>query len=448
MTSPKGSREPNGASSIYKGADGYWHGRVTVGVRDDGRPDRRHVMRKARSDVVKVVRDLERQRDGGGVRAAGRASTVGEWLTHWVETIAAPAVKQNTLDGYRVAVNVHLIPGIGAHRLDKLEPEHLERLYAKMQRAGSSAGTANQAHRTIRTALGEAERRGRITRNPAQLAKVPRPAETEIEPYSVDEVRQLLRAASERRNSARWAIALALGLRQGEVLGLCWTDVDLTTGTLWVRRARLRPRYEHGCGGTCGKKAGYCPRRLLARPETDDTKSRAGRRAVGLPDELVELLTAHRDEQEKERVTAAQLWRDSGYVFTTPRGEPVNPNTDYHHWKRLLADAGLRDGRLHDARHTAATVLHPRRPGARGHGPHGLVDDRDGRSLPAHHRLDPVRRGRACRRPDLGRQVRLRLRLNDEAGCAIVLRTRLHLRRMGDSNPRGREPNTLSKRAP
>ncbi len=326
-------------------------------MKDDGRSDRRHVMRKSRADAVKAVRKLERQRDGGGVRAAGRVCTVGEWLTYWVENIAAPNVRENTAAGYRVAVNTHLIPGVGAHRLDKLEPEHLERFYRKMIKAGSSPGTANQAHRTIRTALGEAERRGRITRNPAVLAKAPRPEELEVEPYSVDEVQALLRVASKGRNSARWAIALALGLRQGEVLGLRWNDVDLDRGTLWVRRGRLRPRYEHGCGDTCGKKAGYCPERKSVRPETNDTKSRAGRRAVGLPDELVALLRRHGDEQAAERECAAQLWRDSGYVFTTPRGEPVNPNTDYHHWKRLLADAGLRDGRLHDARHTAATVL-------------------------------------------------------------------------------------------
>lgn len=357
MTAAKRSREPNGASSIYLGKDGFWHGRVTVGVKDDGKPDRRHVMRKAKADVIKAVRELERGRETGRVRSTGRSSTVGEWLTHWVENIAAPAVKRNTLDGYRVAVNVHLVPGIGAHRLDRLEPEHLERLYAKMLRAGSSPGTANQAHRTIRTALGEAERRGKVTRNVAALAKAPRPVEVEVEPYTVDEIQQLLKVAGERRNGARWAIALALGLRQGEVLGLRWSDVDMDSGTLWVRRGRLRPRYEHGCGGTCGKKAGYCPNRLQARPETDDTKSRAGRRAIGLPDELLELLRLHEVEQSRERAAAAQLWRDTGYVFTTPRGEPVIPNTDYHQWKRLLADAGLRDGRLHDARHTAATVL-------------------------------------------------------------------------------------------
>ncbi len=357
MTEGERTRQPNGASSLYKGADGYWHGRVTVGVRDDGKPDRRHVMRKSRADVVRSVRDLERQRDGGSVRDAGRMWTVGQWLTYWVENIVGPAVRENTLLGYRVAVNTHLIPGVGAHRLDRLEPEHLERLYAKMLAAGSSPGTAHQAHRTIRTALGEAERRGRITRNPAKLAKAPRTSEREIEPYTVEEVQALLKAAETRRNSARWAVALALGLRQGEVLGLQWTDVDLTTGTLWVRRGRLRPMYEHGCGGSCGRKAGFCPDRRQRRAETDETKSRAGRRAVGLPSELVELLRRHRDEQDAERRTSAQLWREAGYVFTTPVGEPINPSTDYHQWKRLLADAGLRDGRLHDARHTAATVL-------------------------------------------------------------------------------------------
>jgi integrase len=78
---------------------------------------------------------------------------------------------------------------------------------------------------------------------------------------------------------------------------------------------------------------------------------------LGLPAQLVELLRNHKMAQEQERTTAAQLWNEGGWVFTTPTGRPLNPNTDYHDWKRLLQDAGIRDGRLHDARHTAATVL-------------------------------------------------------------------------------------------
>jgi integrase len=205
--------------------------------------------------------------------------------------------------------------------------------------------------------LNEAVRRGHLARNPAVLAKAPRLVEAEIAPYSVEEIQRLLTQAGKRRNSTRWAVALALGLRQGEVLGLRWSDVDLVNGTLRVRRGRLRPKYAHGCGDTCGRKPGYCPQRRQIRPETDDTKSRAGRRTIGLPDELIELLAAHRKEQDAERDTARQLWRDEGWVFTSPTGGPVNPNTDYHEWKALLHAAGIRDGRLHDARHTAATVL-------------------------------------------------------------------------------------------
>jgi integrase len=149
------ARTPNGASSIYLGKDGYWHGRVTVGVKDDGRPDRRHVM-GTQADVIRKVRALECQRDAGTVRKAGRSWTVEKWLLHWLENIAAPFVRDNTLAGYRVAVNVHLIPGIGKHRLDRLVPEHLEKLYvrddAQRQCSGDrSSGSPDPAHSAQRS---------------------------------------------------------------------------------------------------------------------------------------------------------------------------------------------------------------------------------------------------------------------------------------------------------
>lgn len=351
------SRQPNGASSIYLGKDGKWHGYVTVGVKDDGRPDRRHVKRKTRAETTKAVRELEKARDSGGVRKAGQTWTVESWLVHWAENIAALHVSENTIDGYRVAVYHHLIPGLGAHRLAKLEPEHLERFYKKMQDNGSAAGTAHQIHRTVRAALNEAKRRRHLTENPATIAKAPRLEEEEVVPYTVEEVQLLLEVANRQRNSARWVIALALGLRQGEVLGLKWTDVDFDLGVLIVHRGRLRPRYQHGCGDPCGRKPGYCPQKVNIRRETKDTKSRAGRRPIGVPDELMKLLAQHRDEQERERRLARDLWVEKDYVFTSPTGEPLNPNTDHHKWKELLEASGLRAGRLHDARHTAGTLL-------------------------------------------------------------------------------------------
>jgi len=131
--------------------------------------------------------------------------------------------------------------------------------------------------------------------------------------------------------------------------------VDLDHGVLRVRRSRLRPKYAHGCDGTCGRKPGTCSQRVSTRPATGRVKSKAGRRTIGLPPQLVALLRAHWAEQERECEQARQQWQEEGWVFASPAGQPLNPNTDYHEWKRLLKEAGLREARLHDARHTAAT---------------------------------------------------------------------------------------------
>lgn len=351
------AKNANGRSTIYLGTDGYWHGRVTVGVRDDGSPDRRHTMSKNKTKVVAKVKELEDKRDQGSVPKAGQNWTFGKWLEHWLENVSKPSVRQRSYEAYENAVRKHLIPGLGKHRLQKLEPEHLESLYRRMIENGSSPGNAHQVHRTAKTALGVARKRGHVSRNVAELAKPPRVEPDEVEPLTVPEVQRILEAARERRNSARWAVALALGLRQGEVLGLKWSDVDLDGNTLRVRVSRQRPRYAHGCGGSCGKSPGKCPQRVQTNADISETKSRAGRRVVGLPDELVQLLKLHQEEQDREREHACQLWEEGGWVFTTETGHPVNPQTDYHAWRALLKRAGVRRARLHDARHTAATVL-------------------------------------------------------------------------------------------
>lgn len=364
MSDTSRPKQPNGRSTIYKGSDGSWHGRVTVGLRPDGRADRRHVRGLTKAAVTDKVRALETQRAQQKVPTVGARWTVESWLTHWLENIVSGHVKPNTLAGYRVAVNYHLIPGLGQHKLDALQPEHLESFYRTMRSQRTKLGpetspaTVHQAHRTIRAALNEAMRRGHITRNPAQFARAPRVEPLDVEPFTVEEIRKIFIAASHHRNGTRWALALALGLRQGEALGLRWEDIDFGRGVLSVRRSRTRPRYAHGCGGTCDKKyAGYCPERVQTNEDSDTTKSRAGRRLIGLPPQLVALLEGHRDAQLVEQARAANLWEDGGWVFTNEIGEPINPRSDWSHWKALLAEAGIRDSRLHDARHTAATVL-------------------------------------------------------------------------------------------
>jgi len=387
----EGTRAPNGASSVYfSDYDRLWHGRVTVGMKDSGKPDRRHVKRATETEVIRAVRDLERQRDAGRVQKPGRAWTVEKWLTHWVENVAANAVRRTTMVGYRTSVYNHLIPGVGAHRIDKLQPEHLEKLYVLMQASkpkgkGLRAGTVHLAHRTVRAALNEAVKRGHITSNPAKVAKPPRVVEEEIVPFTIEEARRILHASENVKNGARFMVALTIGLRRGEALGLKWSDVDIrwqhgcakasecrtnpaqlcafrqmVRSTLTIRRAVQQYIWQHGCTPErpCGRRYGaHCPNRHGGGVVTTEVKSRAGQRTVGIPLPLVQALERHRERQEIERMKAADLWHDEGWVFTNHVGKPVHPTVDHDAWKALLKQAKVRDARLHDARHTAATML-------------------------------------------------------------------------------------------
>ncbi|SDY25638.1 Phage integrase, N-terminal SAM-like domain [Saccharopolyspora shandongensis] len=393
---PEGTRAPNGASSIYLGKDGYWHGRVTMGVRDDGKPDRRHVQGKTETEVIDKVRELENDRKSGKVRKPGHAWTVEKWLTHWVENIAAPSVRYKTLQGYRTAVYKHLIPGIGAHRIDRIEPEHFEKLYAKMQESGAKAGTAHQVHRTARAAFNEAFRRRHVTESPVRFVKAPKVEEEEVEPFAPKEAQQIITAALDRRNGVRFVIALALGCRQGEALGFKWERLDRENRLYRVRRALQRQAWQHGCDDphscgarfhreacpenctrhrnrkncirdekgrarpcppNCTRHASSCPKRHGGGLREVDVKSKAGRRRFVLPDEIFELLMRHEEAQQRERVHAGTEWQEGGWIFTQPNGRPIDPRRDWGEWKEILAEAGVRDARLHDARHTAATVL-------------------------------------------------------------------------------------------
>ena len=385
------TRQANGRSTIYQGSDGYWHGRVIVGVTDQGKPDRRHVMSRSKSVVAARVRELEKKREIGNVPLPGIRWTVAGWLEHWLENIARPTIRRSSYDAYRIAVRVHLIPGLGDHRLDRLRPEHLERLYRRMIANGARPATAHQVHRTIRTALGEAVRRRQVQENVATLAKAPKIETKELEPYSIAEVRRILTAARERRNAARWAIALSLGLRQGEVLGLRWSDIDLEAGILKITTNRVRPHYEHGCSTPCGKTPGHCTHRVQTNEDDGPTKSSAGKRKIGLPPQLLQLLEDHRYQQDQERTRAGRLLGGDGASFH----RPVRPRGQAELRLSRLEGAIEAGGR---ARNTIARcpayscnrAFGPRGAGTHSHGRDGLVVDVDGRSLPARNRSHPT----------------------------------------------------------
>ena len=331
------SKRADGESSIYKDDDGRWHGYVSMGLKRAGQRDRRHVSGLKRADVVTKVRDLEQKRDSGTTNDAGKSPTVEAWLDHWLDTIAARRVRPRTLEGYRSRLKTHVIPALGHHRLDRLQPEHVEAFYAECEAGGMASASVLQNHRILSRALKVAMQRGKIARNVCTLVDAPSLQRAEVEPLTAVEARKLLTAAKGQRNAARWSVALALGLRQGEALGLGWEDVDLEASTLTVRRALQRQ-----------KDAGL----VFVEP-----KSKAGRRTIALPAPLRDSLRSHRTAQLEERMAAGSLWQEHGLVFAQVNGKPIEPRADWQAWKDLLKVAEVRNARLHDARHTAATLL-------------------------------------------------------------------------------------------
>lgn len=393
-------RASNGRSSIYRGGDGRWHGRITMGVKNDGSPDRRHVTGKTEKAVTEKVRRLEAERDAGNAANAGRAPTVEQWAETYLTDIAPAKLAPKTLDSYWSLTRNWIIPQLGKHRLDRLQPEHLDKLYATMHVAGRAPSSVLKTHRLLSRLLKVAHRRGKVGRNVATLVDAPSVREPEIQPFTQAEARRVLSAAESRRNGVRWSVGLALGLRQGEALGLRWKYIDLDNKVLKVWWQLQRHSWRHGCADphACGKHwhrhpcpanctqhrhgqrcspscrkrshvclktscrkgcvahAQYCPKRLGGGLVFREPKGKS-KRVVTLPPELVPLLGTHRAGQLAERLGAGSAWEDHDLVFAQPNGRPVDPRDDWEEWKALLREAAVRDARLHDGRHTAATLL-------------------------------------------------------------------------------------------
>lgn len=307
---PGTARAPNKSSIVYKRRDGRWHGRVSMGD-DEGR--RTAVVTGAtRASVSRKVRDLEKLRDSGRAATAGRAPLVATSLSHWLENIAARTVRPRTLDGYRTYSERYAIPGLVAHRLIRLQAEHIEALYARMQQSGLTPGTVHSLHRILRTALNEAVRRDKLSRNPVLRARPPRLTEREMEPLTRDEAARLIHLALSQRDGARWSVALALGLRKGEALGTV------------LGRGRSRRGHPHRppCSATAHSAARLrrhlwaysrsglsrpdrrCPRSRRAQEPCPTTPHR--RRRVALPRPLVESLRAHYRRRRAENKNPGQ----------------------------------------------------------------------------------------------------------------------------------------------
>ncbi|MFD7320682.1 tyrosine-type recombinase/integrase [Streptomyces sp. NPDC059875] len=325
-------RNPNGAGTITQRKDGRYQAAVYV-LQPDGTRARKFAYGKTWAECDAKRRVLLDKADSG-IPVPTRSAKLSEWLPYWLDNVIKPRRKLSTYDKYEAHVRLYLVPMVGSKRLESLSVADVRRFLVQLEKK-TTAATAKESHRVLRTALTAACREELITRNVATLVEPPRAKTRELSPWSLDETLDFLAAARRDPLYAAFVLAIAMGLRRGELVGLRWADVDVENRVLYVRQQTQRRRgvlYD------------------------DDPKGRR-RRAVPLPAMCIAPLRWHRMRQERQRISAGEKWREGGYVFTTASGRPVEPRNVYRSFTRVADSAGLRVIRLHDARHGCATLL-------------------------------------------------------------------------------------------
>lgn len=335
------ARRSKGEGSLVELPDGRWRARITI----DGKTVTRD--RTTRPAAVDALKEL---RASAALGVTPTRWTVETWLHHWIEHIAD--LTPTTRQGYGWPIKNYIRPAIGRKQLGALKPEDLERLYRRLEVGeGTPHGkplapnTVRKVHTIMRRALTVAAQRGHVTVNVATLVEPPKAGRTAMTTMSTEDARRVLRQAVADGQGARWALALMLGLRPGEALGLSWDCVD---GDRLHVRQQLHYIAHQGL--------------ILHR----SAKSDAGHRTIPLPRAVQDLLAEHRQRQLQWMIEEGDdwsAWTPPGeadpvlLVFTGHRGLPVAPAYDGTLWKRLLERAGVPHTRRYTARHTAASLL-------------------------------------------------------------------------------------------
>lgn len=332
------SRRGNGEGSIRRRTDGRWEGRYTVHTAE-GRKQKT-VYGKTRKEVAEKLTEAMAGRDKGLVCEAGKL-TVGDHLERWLEDVVRTSASHRTYSSHTQQVHDHIAPTLGRIKLKNLRKSHIDRLYREKLDSCLSPSTVRRVHAVLHKALEEAVKGDLIPRNPAAHANKPKVKQEEIEPLDVLQAAVFLNAAKGDRFETLYVLCLMCGLRQGEALGLKWSDIDLDSGILRVNRQLQRMRRD-------GKKSG---RLVFSEPKN------ASRRTVGLPQRAVNALKSHRKRQLEEKLLATS-YHDQGLVFASREGKPLDAqNIVNRYYKPLLKRAGLPPIRFHDLRHSCLSLL-------------------------------------------------------------------------------------------
>jgi integrase len=317
-----------------------------------------------RREAEKVLGDLVKRIHDGDYRAPERI-TLGDYLVERWLPVRKSQLGHSTYDSYRRSIKSHVLPRIGMIPLQRLTPEDLDGFYADLLVEGRLNGgggglapkTVRNIHGMLHKALADACRKGTVQRNVADLADPPRVRRrSAMKAWDADQLRQFLTEIEGHWLATAFHVAAHTGMRRGEVLGLQWRDVDFEAARLSVHQAVTNVAYEKRLG---------------------DVKTETGRRMVDLDDRTVAVLRAWRQRQIEEQILTGRRSGDDGFVFAKPDGEPIHPDYFSQVFERHVAASTLPRIRLHDLRHTHATIL------LKAGVPVKVVSERLGHSSPA-----------------------------------------------------------------
>lgn len=334
--------------SIYQRQDGRWAGSATV---PNAIPRKRITVygatrAEARDKLAKALADLSK-----GVVPSPQKQTLEAYLRWWLEEVVSRRNRPSTHTSYLYLCEKHIIPHLGKARLAQLTAQHIRSFLNERQDSGLSARTVEYLFAVLRRALRVAWKDGLIPNNPAATVDPPRSPSKEMQPFSTDEVRKLLAYLEGHKLETLFLIGVSLGLRRGELIGLQWSDVDLDRGQLRVRYALQRL-----------KRDGAVQLFLM------EPKSRKSRRTVDLPAFALMSLQKHKAKQAELRLQLGSRWHqpvawcegkqvEPEFVFEASNGQPLDARKVNKIFAEVLKDAGIPHRRVHDMRHTSATLL-------------------------------------------------------------------------------------------
>ncbi|MFC1978583.1 tyrosine-type recombinase/integrase [Chloroflexota bacterium] len=260
-----------------------------------------------------------------------------EYLNKWLDDYAKTHLSPRGFDRYQGIIHKHIIPALGRIKLTKLKPEHLQKHYTDKLKEGLSTSTVRYHHAVIHIALHTAVKWGLVNRNVADAVDPPRRRRSTLETWGIDDINRFFRAATASPYYPLFCTALGTGMRRSELLGLQWQDVDFIYSKLYVKRGLHQT-----------KDGAYV---------FTDTKSEKSRRAIDIYGFIYRVLKEHKEKQESSGIMLGRLLKEDDLVFCKLDGSPLRPNTVTRAWNLLVKQCGVKAIRLHDARHTHASIM-------------------------------------------------------------------------------------------